>query len=344
MAVTLGVYLDNNPHVGGHSTDLAAHPEIGRLIFTGSEEARERAATIEKAEYAADAWEELIADPEVDALMVLTNNRDAGRLSLQAVQGGKYVYCEKPGARSAADMAKIVEACAQTGAHFVPCYCRRTHPDAREIKRLIEAGAIGELWSFQAVWITSTAAARGTGNWVFNGEIAGGGILYWLGCHWIDQLRFVTGQRAVAVSAMVNTVNPDITVEDVACLSLRLEGGAIGTLRAGYLIAQCDGYDENDLMTAYEGSLGSISQRPGRPGSLTLRTRAKGFWGAGERRDLTMGKNESGYAPELLSDFLRAARDRTTPMLTAEDAHYVLAVADAAYESSRTGAEVGVGG
>jgi len=181
MAMTIGVYLDDNPHVSGQTADLANHPEIGRLIFTGSEEARERAATIDKAEYAADAWEDLIADPEVAGLLVLTNNRDAGRLSLQAVQGGKYVYCEKPGARSAEDMARIVDACAQSGAHFVPCYCRRTHPDAREIRRLIEAGAIGELWSFQAAWITSTAAARGPGKWFFNGEIAGGGILYCLG-------------------------------------------------------------------------------------------------------------------------------------------------------------------
>ncbi|MCD6359688.1 MAG: Gfo/Idh/MocA family oxidoreductase [Armatimonadetes bacterium] len=340
MSMTLGVYLDDNPHTGGHSTDISNHPEIGRVIFTGSEEARERAETIARAEYAPDAWEELIADPAVDALMVLTNNRDAGRLSLQAVEGGKYVYCEKPGARCADDMAKIVDACAATGAHFVPCYCRRTHPDAREIKRLIEAGAIGELWSFQAAWITSTAAARGPGNWFFDKEIAGGGILYWLGCHWIDQLKFVTGRRVAAVSAMVNTVNPDISVEDVACLSMRLEGGAIGTLRVGYLIAQNDGYDENDLMTAYEGSQGSISHRPGRPGKLTLRTRAEGFWEFGERRDMTLGKSDNGYAPLLLTDFLHAARDRRAPLVTAEDAYYVLRVAEAAYESSRTGAQV----
>ncbi len=342
MGMTVGVYLDDNPHVDGHCTDLTNHAEVERIIFTGSLEARERADTIEKAEFAEDAWEDMIADANVDAIVMLTDNLRAAQLSLQAVQAGKYVYCEKPGARCAGDMERIVAACAETGAHFTPCYCRRTYPAPNEIKRLIEAGAIGNLWSFQAAWITSTAAARGVGNWYFDADIAGGGMLYWLGCHFIDQIKYVTGRKVISVSAMVNTVDPDITVEDVACLTMRLEGGAIGTLRVGYLLAASDGYDENDIMNAYEGSEGSISLRPDRPSKLTLRTRAAGYWGFGERRDMTLKINENGYAPMLLTDFLHAARDRTEPMLTAEDALYVLRVAEAAYESSRSGREVGI--
>jgi predicted dehydrogenase len=341
MGMTLGIYLDDNPHVGGQTADVDGHPEIERVILTGSEEARTVAEGMTKGEYAADAWGDLIADPGVDAVMMLSDNLTAGQRSLEAVQAGKYVYSEKPGARTAEDMAKIVAACAETGAHLVPCYCRRTFPDAREIKRLIETGAIGDLWSFQATWITSTAAARGTGNWFFDNEIAGGGMLYWLGCHWIDQLKFVTGRRVEAVSAMVTSCNPDITVEDLACLNMRVEGGAIGSLRVGYLRALYDGtYSESDLMTAYEGSRGAITQLAGKTSRVRLHSRAEGFWYHGEKREMEFEITHAGYATALLTDFLRAARDRTVPLLTADDALYVLRVAEAAYESSRTGREV----
>ena len=342
MAITIGMYINQGAHVSGHTTDVEGFEGIERVILTGSDEARSIADRIDKAEYAEDAWDALVGDDSVPLLMVLTNNRDAGRMNLQAVEAGKYVYGEKPGARTAGEMAQIVQAAQRTGGHFTPCYARRTFPETLEIKRLIEAGAIGELWSFQAAWITSTAQLRGVGSWMFDADLAGGGILYWLACHWVDLMRFVTGRRAIAVSAMVSTCNPHISVEDVACLNLRLEGGAIGTLRAGYLIDPSDGYSDNDLMTSYQGSMGSIEHLPSRPGRVRLRTRAEGFWSLGEVREISMTRTERGYAPLLLRDVVDAAVTRRAPLVTEQDALYVLRVFEAAYESARTGSEVEV--
>lgn len=344
MGITVGAYIDGGGHVGGHMRDVELHPEIERLMVTGSEQAREVAVGMDKAHLVAD-WDALLATDDLPLIIMLTNNRDAGRLTLEAVQSGRRVYGEKPGARTTAEMAAIVEACRCGGGQFTPCYARRTFADTLEVKRLIAAGAIGELWSFQATWLTSSVALRGPGQWLFDRELAGGGILHWLGCHFIDLLRFVTGRRIVAVSAMTATVQPGISVEDVACLSARLEGGAIGTLRCGYVNnVASSGYEDYQLMTAYEGSAGQIAHFPS--GALTVRALSRITPDAplGELREMRIeAARVGGYAYALLDEVVRATREDRTPLLTAEDALYVLRVIEAAQESARRGREVEVG-
>jgi predicted dehydrogenase len=343
MSIQMGVYYDDHPHAGGHFTDIEALDAIERVIIAGPDAAHERAEAMEKAEYLEDGWRGLLDDDAIPAVCVLTNNRDAGRMTLEAVERGKYVYADKPGARTAEEMARIVEAAEQTGAHYCPCYVRRTFSETREMRRLLQAGAIGDLWSFQATWVTSQASLRGVENWLFSDELAGGGIVYWLACHWLDTLKFVTGSKVTAVSAMVATQNPDITVEDVACLNLRLDNGAVGSIRAGYLLDPFPAYEDNDLMMAFEGSAGSLAYMPRGPVTLRLRTRAEGFGPAGETRAMCMHENRpGGYALALLQDFVEAVTTGREPLVTEQDALYVLRVAEAAYESSRTGTEEGL--
>lgn len=343
MGISVGAYIDEGGHVSGHMRDVEQHAQIDRLLVTGSEQARDTAAGMAKAQFVAD-WDALLATDDLSLIIMLTNNRDAGRLTLEAVQAGRRVYGEKPGARTANEMAAIAEACARSGAHFSPCYARRTFADTLEVKRLIDGGAIGELWSFQASWLTSSVALRGPDQWLFDQERAGGGILHWLGCHFIDLLRFVTGARVVAVSAMTAGVQPGISVEDVACLSMRLAGGAIGTLRCGYVNNVAGGdYEDYQLMTAYEGSGGTIAHFP--HGQVTVRalSRADPSAPAGQLREVRIDTPRvGGYAYALLDEVVRATIGDRAPLLTAEDALYVLRVIEAAHESARTGREVEV--
>ncbi|NLO04657.1 MAG: Gfo/Idh/MocA family oxidoreductase [candidate division WS1 bacterium] len=339
MAIALGVYVDGGGHVSGHMQDVALLPEIEHVLMTGSEQAREIAAAMEKAEYVDDVAA-VVGNSSLPAVMVLANTRDAAEVTLAAVEAGQWVYAEKPGARDAAGMEAIAAACARTGAHFTPCYARRTFPETREVKRLLGAGAIGEVWSFQANWIASQAASRGVDSWFFSREMAGGGILHWLGCHWIDLLSFVTGRRVEAVGAMLATAEERIDVEDVACVTLRLEGGAIGTIRCGYLLDPFEGYDEYQLMTAWEGSRGSLALFPGKPTKLRLRTRAEGFCAAGETQEIALSHQRAGgYALGLLRGFIEAVETGGSPPVTEDDALYVLRVIKAAHEAARTGQE-----
>ena len=117
MGITMGAYIDHGGHVDGHMRDAELHPGIDRLLVTGSEQAREIAGRIDKAEFVAD-WDALLGRDDVPLILMLTTNLDAGRLTLEAVEAGRRVYGEKPGARTAEDMQRIVDACARTGAHL----------------------------------------------------------------------------------------------------------------------------------------------------------------------------------------------------------------------------------
>jgi len=93
-------------------------------------------------------------------------------------------------------------------------------------------------------------------------------------------------------------------------------------------------------MMAFEGSDGSLGYFPNGPTTLRLRTRAEGFAVAGETRELRMQEQRrGGYAFELFSGFVAAVEAGLAPPATEEDALYVLRVAEAAYESSRSGAD-----
>ncbi|MBU0610414.1 MAG: Gfo/Idh/MocA family oxidoreductase, partial [Armatimonadetes bacterium] len=237
MSLTLGVIGVNHPHAGGHLQALEGAPEITRLLIWDEDHASaERVvANSAKAEVAASA-DKLLSDPNIPALVIMLKDSEAGAWNLRAIEAGKWVYGDKPGAQTAADLKRIVDAAATTGAHFCPCYSTRSQPLAHEVGRVLQAGAIGDIVAFQATWITSDVLARGPDNWLFHKEHSAGGILTWLGCHWLDLFRVLMRSEVVEVSAMCATQTPAaIDVEDVANVCLRFDNGAVGMLRAGYL-------------------------------------------------------------------------------------------------------------
>lgn len=345
MGINVGVYGLDHPHRSGHMAALDIVEGIDRVLVCDPDRAAaaREAAQLERGVCFESDWQAMLADESVPVVVVLTNNRDAGPLTEQAMEAGKWVYADKPGASTVAGMERIVAVGERTGTYFCPCYARRPFPETLKIAELISGGAIGELWSFQLVWVTSQAASRGTDNWLFHSGPAGGGIVYWLICHWLDLLRVVTGRRVQSVCAMTATLNPSIDVEDLACACLQLDDGAIGTMRGGYLLDPFPGYDCADLMVAFEGSAGSLAYAPNGSGEwkLRLRSKAPGYeWAAGGSPVEVEAPEKAAYGIELLRAFLEARRRGTPPPATQHDALYVLKVAEAIYASARSGARL----
>ncbi len=342
MGINVGVYGLDHPHRNGHLATLDAIEGIDNLFICDPDAAAaaQQAGQLERGVHFAGDWRAMLADEALPVIVLLTNNRDAGALTAEAMEAGKWVYADKPGASTVADMERIVAVGERTGAYFCPCYARRCFPETRKIAELVLGGAVGELWSFQIVWVTSQAASRGTGNWLFHSEPAGGGIVYWLICHWLDLLRVATRQRVQSVCAMTATLEQSIDVEDLACACLQLENGATGTLRGGYLLDPFPGYDCADLMVAFEGSEGSLAYVPNglSDWKLRLRSKAAGYeWAAGGAPVEVAAPDRNGYGREFLAEFLQAHERGTQPPATQHDALYVLKVAEALYASAQSG-------
>ena len=314
-------------------------PEVARLLVFDRDPAKTRAVVdgSDKAEPVTSA-EALLSPNTVDAVICLLPTREAGPATLRAIEAGIYVYGDKPGARTVEEMEQIERAAQASGAHFCPCYPWRTEPITREIKALIDRGILGDIWSFEARFITSQVSLRDPRSWLFHGEVSGGGILAWLACHWIDSAAYLSVLRCS--ERLVATFCRRTRCGGYRRLLLRLASGAVGTVRAGYSHKPFAGYEEQDLGLTVEGSMGSVYWPAREPVGYRLRTGHPDYAGL-SRRWVKVEPDppcSEGYSAGFLRQFLAAAARRTVPPATETDALYVLKVLRAAYGASATGA------
>ena len=211
-------------------------------------------------------------------------------------------------------------------------------------------GALGELMTVEMRMITTAVRFRNPRHWLFNKDQAGGGMLSWLGCHYIDLLRYLTGDEIVAVQAEVATRSGEsIDVEDVAVLALRLRSGAVASLHVGYMLALSGGGYHNpagyDTYIGINGRLGRIHwNAPGAPFEFKAESVHPAWAGAPQwSGSYTAGESpayggKSGEA--FIRSFIAAAQTGSPLWAAGEDALAVARVVDAAYVASATGRRV----
>ena len=193
---------------------------------------------------------------------------------------------------------------------------------------------------------------RNPQGWLFSKEKAGGGMLSWLGCHYIDLLRYMTQDEIVSVQAEVATRSGEnIDVEDIAVLSLRLKSGAVASIHAGYVLSLSGGGYHNaagyDTYVGINGNLGRIHWgAPGAPSEMKVETAHPDWAGAPQWNSQFVHGTSPAYGGKsgeaFIRRFIESAQFGTTPWTTGEDALIVARVVDAAYESSRTGQRIDI--
>jgi predicted dehydrogenase len=200
--------------------------------------------------------------------------------------------------------------------------------------------------------ITSQVRFRNPGHWLFKKEIAGGGILSWLGCHFLDLLRFMLQDEVEAVSSIVATLSGEaIEVEDTASVSLKFRSGALGTFQLGYMLPTSRaGYvgASYDTYIGIRGHLGNVVWEPSAKEPAVRVESVTPGWGSAPKREFryTMAASEAyggSYGEEFVRQFLRAALvGDTEPPTTGDDAMAVMRIVEAAYESSAMGKMINI--
>jgi predicted dehydrogenase len=351
--LTVALLGIEHPHSLAHLATLQQLPEVERiLLWDTNAEALERARATQGAKVVAVSTDldTILADPRLFACLAAVRNDLGPDIFLRVINAGKHLMAEKPVGRTAADAARIVEAARRAGVQLGVCYQNRYIPAVREARDFVRQGLIGPLISVEMRLITTQVQFRDPKHWLFRNEHSGGGILSWLGCHYIDMMRFLTGEEIVSVAAEVATRSGEnIDVEDVAALSLRFESGAVGTLHCGYMLAQSGGGYHN--RTGYDTYVG-VNGRLGRfhwttlnmPSSLTVET-VHPAWSGAPQRVFQYAYRDSPayggvYGENFMRDFFLAAQGKAEAPTRGEDALAVARVVDAAYESSRTGRRI----
>lgn len=305
----------------------------------------------EKLETTRGTLEQLLNRADIPIVYCLAANNRNADLIIRAAGAGKHVITEKPVAANSREIGRVVSAVRHAGVHLGVCYTWRFNPVARDIRAMVQNGVLGKLMSIEARMVTSQVHFRDPSHWLFKKNIAGGGILSWLGCHWIDLIRYITNDEVETVSAMIDTLNgAAIDVEDTAAMVMQMKSGALATLHAGYLLPQSEsGYTSAsyDTYLSFRGLKGNISWYPTDPEKGVIVESVAPGWHSAPRRELnyTMAETEAyggQYGEDFVRQFIYSAMRKDPAPPSGENAFRVMQIIEAAYKSSGTGRTVKV--
>lgn len=147
---------------------------------------------------ACGSYEELIQDPNIDAIYNPLPNSEHAKWSILCAEAGKPVLCEKPLASDAAEAQTMVDAFVSRGVPFAEGFMYRFHPQAQKVKALVEGGAIGTLNTLNA---TFSFTVRDEANIRLSKTLAGGSLMD-VGCYCVNVIRLMTGEEPSAVKAL----------------------------------------------------------------------------------------------------------------------------------------------
>ena len=163
---------------------------------------------------------------------------------LEAIAAGKHVYCEKPLAMNGAEAREIAKAAADAGVQIGMTFNYRFVPALLRAHELIQEGALGEIYRFQAEYLhTGYENPERPLSWRLDKAKSGGGAMADLGAHAIDLMRWLLGefQRVQATTHTYIKERPvakgaqekgAVTVDDAAWIQVKLANGGIGTIEA----------------------------------------------------------------------------------------------------------------
>lgn len=294
---------------------------------------------------------------DLDAVSIGVPNKYHAQMTIDALNAGCHVLCEKPLAINAADAKRMVAAARESGKILMVAFNRRYIPNALALKQQIDAGTLGPIYYARTGW-TRRTGIPGFGGWFTTRVLAGGGPLIDLGVHMLDLALYMMGYpRPVSVSgatyaefgprglgSMDYGTRPDdparavFDVEDFAAGFIRFENGATLALEAswaGYQDLQDDVYLQ--LYGRDGGARLSVPHVAGDP-SLRLVTELGGAV-VHVTPELPGDKDTNEYDREM-ADFVSCIRTGTPPPATAEQGLTIMRIIDALYRSAETGEQI----
>ncbi len=282
--------------------------------------------------------EELLAETKPDAVMISGYCRDMPGWMETAAKAGVHVWAEKPFAVHSNQLLPVKEAIERNNLQFSCGYSWRFEPLSLIVKETTAAGLLGKPYGIDVRFLTSSVLSRDPNHWMFDPALSGGGILNWLGCHWIDLMRFWSESEITQVSAIeANVSGAPIAVEDAASVSFRFANGMIGSLYTGNFLPS-----GNEVTLGMNGSTGSMSWNIDDQKCTIVSTNPA--WEAAPKRSFEAPSASlpgyGGAGARLLRAFFAAIRGEGSSGYTIDDAIASLRVIEAAHQSAKTGQTV----
>lgn len=173
--------------------------------------------------------EQLINDPEVNAIYVATPPLNHEEYAIKAMKAGKPVYVEKPMALNADAAERIAKAANETGVKTCIAHYRRQQPLFLKVKELLQQKAIGDVRFIDLKMLQpheSNIITKTETNWRIDPSVSGGGLFYDLAPHQLDLMFYFFGD-AKKISGMALNASGFYNADDITCGQILFENNVV---------------------------------------------------------------------------------------------------------------------
>ncbi len=283
-----------------------------------------------------ESFEEVIADPEVELVILATPNDVHAKFAIKALDAGKHVVTDKPMCRNLAECGAMIAAARRNDRLLSVFQNRRWDGDFLTLTKLLEDGRLGDLRWYEAAWVVG-GQPRG-----WRGDVGhGGGRLFDLGAHLIDQTLLLFPQAVTSVYCRMHHDFGDDEVESHAMVTLGFEHGATAVIDCGSLHyskkpkMQVFGSEASYVKYGLDPQEGAMNR-----GEIDAAVEPKENYGrlTGPELDEVIptipGRWRNYY--EMIADQICGRPTKVKPVRL-EETRRVMQVFEAAFESGRTG-------
>ncbi|NRG18233.1 Gfo/Idh/MocA family oxidoreductase [Rhizobiales bacterium] len=302
--------------------------EIASVLSSDEGRGRDYAETHGIARSSTDL-DEILADPEIDAVYISTTNEKHHPQAMAAIDAGKHILCEKPLAMTLSDAVEMVRAAEAKGVVFATNHHLRNAGSHLAIRDLIASGRIGEVLSarvFHAVNLPEHL--RG---WRINDRAAGGGVIPDITVHDADTVRFHLGEDPVEVVAQSAVSGLGQGVEDSVMSVWKMPSGAMVQTHESFT------HPHAGTGIEFHGTKGSIFAR-----DVMTQRPVGGVWLVGPNGRQDVSFDDHNLYVRALGEFAKAVVGNGRPAADGVDGVKSLAVALAVREAADQGRAVRV--
>ena len=298
-------------------------------------------------------YKELLANPDIDAVLVLTHNSEHCRITVDAFEAGKHVLVEKPMAITYEEAKKMIAARDKAGKVLTVGYQTRFRTDSLYLKELCEEGRFGHIYYAEATAIRR----RSVPTWgVFiDEEKQGGGPLIDIGTHTLDLTLYMMDnyEPAYCVGKTFHMLNKQtetgnswgdwdterFTAEDSAFGFIVMKNGAVINLRSSWALNYVDQKEAVTLLCGDKGGAEILGPRQLRLNGVDHGRKYVTTPDLEASRVAFFEGSKTGDSHQLEADcFVSCVLGERTPVVTAEQASVVTRILEGIYISAKTGA------
>ena len=276
---------------------------------------------------------DMLENKDIDAVSVCLPNFLHAPISIDALNAGKHVLCEKPPARSAPEAKAMADAATENGKTLMYALVQRFGGNAQRLKQLVTAGELGDIYFGKAAYVRRRGIPIGKEGWFVDRERSGGGALIDIGVHALDCIWWLMGSpRPVEIMGAVyshfgHLVPDDVKydVDDGTFAQIHFENGATIILETTWALNL-----PGDNYIKVAGTKAGATLNP-----FTLYTEEDG-----KEVDKPLNAPRINGFDEEVKHFVGCIVDAEEPISSAEQGIMLMQMLDGIYESAKKGQSV----